>query len=261
MAKKQSTASPDILTYDEESIVRLEPMEHIRTRPGMYVGGTDIRALHHLIYEVVDNSIDEALAGRCDRINVTLYDDSVVKVTDNGVGIPVGIHKTEGISTLEMVMTQVGTGAKFGHSAYKVSGGLHGVGVSAVNALSAQAKVMVFRDGYVWEQTYEMGRPTSEVLKIRPMKKEESTGTHTTFVPDYTILDRNDFNFNTLAQRFREMAYVTRKVSITLRDERVKPIPREVTFYFEGGLRSFVRYLNRNRKPLHDPVYGERDRR
>ncbi len=245
--------------YTEDDIVRLNPIEHIRLRPGMYVGGTDIRALHHLIYEVVDNSIDEALAGRCDRIMVTLYDDNVVSVADNGAGIPVGIHKVEGISTLEMVMTQVGTGGKFDNNAYKVSGGLHGVGVSAVNALSSDAKVEVFRNGYMWRQSYREGMATGPVEQIRPMEPDETTGTTTTFIPDFTVMDRNEFNFNTLAQRFREMAFVTRRVSITLRDERIKPIARELTYYFEGGLHSFVRYLNRNRKPLHEPVYGERD--
>jgi DNA gyrase subunit B len=245
--------------YNEESIVELNPMEHIRKRPAMYVGGTDLRALHHLIYEVVDNSIDEVLAGRCDRIMVTLYDDNVVSVEDNGAGIPVGVHKTKGISTLQMVMTQVGTGGKFDNNAYKVSGGLHGVGVSAVNALSAQAKVEVYRNGYLWEQTYAAGLPTSEVVRVRKLKTDEGTGTRTTFIPDFTVMDPNEFNFDMLAQRFREMAFVTRRVSLTLRDERVKPIPREITYYFEGGLRSFVSYLNRNRKPLHDPVYGERE--
>lgn len=243
----------------EDNIQELDPIEHVRKRPGMYVGGTDSRALHHLIYEVVDNSIDEALAGRCDHIEVVLYDDNVVTVRDNGGGIPVGIHSKARISTLQLVMTKIGAGGKFDNSAYKVSGGLHGVGVSAVNALSAQAQVDVFRDGYLWRQTYAMGIPTSEVVKVRPMEDGETTGTWTTFVPDFTIMDKNDFNFAVLAQRFREMAFVTRRVTISLRDERVKPIPREVTYYFEGGLRSFVLFLNRNRKPLHDPVYGERD--
>lgn len=259
MTDLQSTGPQLPPTYDEQSIVSLKPMEHIRKRPGMYVGGTDLRALHHLIYEVVDNSIDEALAGRCDRIMVTLHDDNIVSVTDNGVGIPVGIHKQEGVSSLELVMTRVGTGAKFDSNAYKVSGGLHGVGVSAVNALSAQAKVEVFRDGHLWEQTYQIGTPTSEVVKVRKLEPGEPTGTRTTFVPDYTIMEPNEFNYNMLAQRFREMAFVTRKVTITLRDERVKPIPREVTYYFEGGLRSFVSHLNRNRRPLHDVLHGERE--
>src|SRR5690606_1902922 len=245
--------------YTEENIKALKPMEHIRLRPGMYVGGTDIRALHHLIYEVVDNAIDEALAGRCDRVVVTLHDDHMVSVADNGVGIPVGVHKEEGISTLQMVMTQVGTGAKFDGQAYKVSGGLHGVGVSAVNALSSYFRSQVYRDGYLWEQTYEAGKPTSKVRKVRPLEPGEGTGTVQSFIPDFTIMEKHEFDYATLEKRFREMAFVTRRVTITLRDERVRPIPKETTFYFEGGLRSFVRYLNQNRGALHEPVYAERD--
>src|SRR5664279_251584 len=164
------------VAYNEETIIKLKPMEHVRLRPGMYVGGTDARALHHLIYEVVDNSIDEALAGRCDHIAITLYDDNVVAVTDNGVGIPVGIHKEEGVSTLQMVMTEIGTGGKFNNSAYKVSGGLHGVGVSAVNALSEELTATVFRDGKVWQQTYHAGKPVAPVAPIRALDPGEGTG-------------------------------------------------------------------------------------
>lgn len=245
--------------YDESSIVKLNPMEHIRLRPGMYIGGTDVRALHHLIYEIVDNSVDEALAGRCDHIWVTLYDDNVVSVADNGSGIPVGIHKESGVSTLQMVLTEVGTGGKFNNSAYKVSGGLHGVGAAAVNAVSEEMLAEVFRDGYVWSQSYKIGKPTTEVKRIRPLEPGETAGTRITFRPDFTVLEPNDFSFATLEKRFQEMAFVTRKLTITLRDERVKPVPSELTFYFEGGLRSFVRDLNRNRKPLHEPVYADRE--
>jgi len=255
----KDVAPPKNDQYTEDNITFLDPMEHIRRRPGMYVGGTDIRALHHLIYEVVDNSIDEALAGRCDHILVTLNPDGSVTVTDNGVGIPVGMNKELKMSTLEMVMTKVGAGGKFDDSAYKVSGGLHGVGVSAVNALSAQTMVEVFRNGKMYRQTYERGVPTATVEEIRPLEDGEPTGTSTTFLPDFTVMDNNEFNYNTLAQRFREMAFVTRKVTIQLRDERVQPIPREITYYFEGGLKSFVEYLNRNRRALHDAVYGERE--
>jgi len=245
--------------YDEDKVVALKPLEHIRKRPGMYVGGTDERALHHLIYEVVDNSIDEALAGRCDHIVVVLHDDYRVSVSDNGGGIPVGVHKTEGVSTLQVVMTQVGAGAKFDSGAYKVSGGLHGVGVSAVNALSAELVAEVYRDGYQWRQVYHAGIPVAPVERIRPMEEGESTGTTISFVPDFEIMERHEFNFAMLEQRFREMAFVTRRVTITLRDERVKPIAREKTFYFEGGLESFVRYQNRNRRSLHEPMYAERE--
>src|SRR5215475_7756016 len=163
--------------YTEEQIIRLNPMEHVRKRPGMYVGGTDSKALHHLIYEVVDNSIDEALAGRCDHIIVTLYNDNTASVADNGVGIPVGISKQTGVSTLQMVMTEIGTGGKFNNSAYKVSGGLHGVGVSAVNALSETLTATVFRDDKMWEQTYHEGKPEAPVRAIRKLKPEEGTGT------------------------------------------------------------------------------------
>ncbi len=252
MAKQESAAQ-----YTAKDIEHLSPMEHVRRRPGMYVGGTDIRALHHLIYEVVDNSIDEALAGRCDRVVVTLHKDNAVSISDNGAGIPVDTHES-GRSALEVVMTEIGAGGKFGNNAYKVSGGLHGVGVSAVNALSEWLIARVYRDDYVWEQRYERGRVVSAVNKVRPLEPGEETGTTITLKPDFRVMDKNEFNFNTLAQRFREMAFVTRRVTITLRDERERPIPREVTFYFEGGLASFVRYLNRNRKPLHDPIYAER---
>ena len=243
----------------DEDIQYLDPMDHIRKRPGMYVGGTDIRALHHLIYEVVDNSIDEALAGRCDQIMVTLHENNVVSVADNGGGIPVGVNKETGIPTLELVMTKVGAGGKFNSGAYKVSGGLHGVGVSAVNALSSELTARVHRDGHVWEQTYRHGRKTSEIRKLRKLEPGEIPGTVITFVPDFSVIDPNDFHYPTLVQRFREMAFVTRRVTITLRDERVQPFPLETTFYFEGGLRSFVRYLDRNRKALHEPIYAERE--
>jgi DNA gyrase subunit B len=254
MAKDQAAPA-----YDESSIQRLNPREHIRLRPGMYVGGTDIRAMHHLVYEIVDNAVDEALAGRCDQILVTLHDDHRVSVSDNGVGIPVGTHRETGKSTLEMVLTEVGTGGKFNNSAYKVSGGLHGVGAAAVNALSEELVATVYRDGHVWEQSFSAGEPTTKVRKVRALNEGEGTGTVISFKPDFTVLERNDFSYQTLMQRFREMSFVTRRVSITLRDEREKPLPRETTFYFEGGLRSFVRFLNRNRATIHPVVHIERD--
>lgn len=257
MTDKQVTP-PGPQQYTADNIKFLDPMAHVRLRPGMYVGGTDIRALHHLVYEVVDNSIDEALAGRCDRIVVKLHPNHTVTVADNGAGIPVDIQKEVGRPALEVVMTKIGAGGKFDSNAYKVSGGLHGVGVSAVNALSANMQVEVFRDGYLWQQTYQAGVPTSDVIRIRKLEPEEGTGTRTTFVPDFTVMDLNEFSYPTLAQRFREMAFVTRKVTITLRDERVFPA-QEVTYYFEGGLHSMVRYHNRNRKGLHDPVHAERE--
>lgn len=259
MAEKEIVTPPPVQQYTEENITYLEGIEHIRLRPGMYVGGKDIRALHHLIYEVVDNAIDEALAGRCDRIVVTLHANGFVSIRDNGVGIPVGINKKLGISTLEGVMTKVGMGGKFGTGAYKVSGGLHGVGLTAVNALSDELIAEVYRDGFHWRQIYKRGIPQSGVEQVRPLRDDEGTGTVISFRPDFTVLDPNDFSFETLAQRFQEMAFVTRKVFITLRDERQTPIPRETSFYFDGGLRSFVRYLNRYRKPLHDPIYADKE--
>lgn len=255
----RKTATSQVQEYNEASIQALNPMDHVRKRPGMYVGGTDVRALHHLIYEVVDNSIDEALAGRCDQIIVRLHDDNWVSVEDNGAGIPVGIHPEKGIPTLEVVMTQIGAGGKFDNAAYKVSGGLHGVGVSAVNALSEEFIAQIKREGQLWQQVYRRGVPITTVEAIRPLEEDESTGTIQTFRPDFTVMELNEFSYAVLAQRFREMAFVTRKVTLTLRDERVKPFPKEITYYFEGGLRSFVRYLNRNRDALHEPIYADKE--
>ncbi len=241
--------------YDASSIQVLEGLEAVRRRPGMYVGGTDIRALHHLIYEVVDNSIDEALAGACNRINIVIHPDSSVTVEDNGRGIPVDIHPQTGKPALEVVMTTLHAGGKFGGGGYKVSGGLHGVGVSAVNALSEWCEVYVKRDGKLHYQRYERGRPVTPVQVLGKVPKNE-TGTKTTFKFDRDIFKGDiDYKFDVLVQRFREMAFVTRGVTIHFRDERSG---REMTFYFEGGITSFVRYLNRNRKVLHPVVYAEK---
>ena len=258
MAKNQDLFTQQQNGYTAKNIQKLDPREHIRRRPGMYVGGTDVRALHHLIYEVVDNSIDEALAGRCDRIFVTLHDDYRATIRDNGVGIPVDMHES-GKPALELVMTEIGTGGKFDNEVYKVSGGLHGVGVSAVNALSSELTATIYRDGHVWRQSYREGLAVTPVERVRPLRGDEEGGTVIQFAPDFTVMEENPFSFNTLMTRFREMAFVTRKVTITLRDERVKPIPQEMTFYFDGGLRSFVRYLNRNRKAIHSIIHAERD--
>ncbi len=241
--------------YDASSIQVLEGLEAVRRRPGMYVGGTDLRALHHLIYEVVDNSIDEALAGACNRIEVIIHPDSSVTVEDNGRGIPVDIHPQTGRPALEVVMTTLHAGGKFGGGGYKVSGGLHGVGVSAVNALSEWCEVYVKRDGKLHYQRYERGRPVTPVQVLGKVPPKE-TGTRTTFKFDREIFTGNvDYKFETLVQRFREMAFVTRGVTIHFRDERTE---REMTFYFEGGIVAFVRYLNRNRKVLHPVVYAEK---
>lgn len=251
MAKEQPR------TYKAESIQVLEGLEAVRRRPGMYIGGTDIRALHHLVYEVVDNSIDEALAGVCDRIDVTIHKDSSVTVADNGRGIPVEQHPTVKKSALEVVMTMLHAGGKFDGGSYKVSGGLHGVGVSAVNALSEWCKVEVARDGHIYAQSYERGKPTGPVKSVRKMAKDQPTGTRTTFKYDKTIFkEEMDFRFETLIQRFREQAFVTKGVTIHMLDERED---REMTFHFEGGIKSFVRYLNRNREALHPIFHREEE--
>lgn len=243
-------------SYDAKDIQVLEGLEAVRRRPGMYVGGTDIKALHHLIYEVVDNSIDEALAGVCDRIQVIIHPDRSVTVTDNGRGIPVDLHPQLKKPALEVVMTTLHAGGKFGGGSYKVSGGLHGVGVSAVNALSEWCEVRVFRDGKIHFQRYERGYPVAPVKVIGKTSKEEF-GTHTTFKYDPEIFKGDmDFRFDNLTQRFREMAFVTRGVTIYFLDERTD---REMTFYFEGGITSFVRYLNRNREVLHPVVHVEKE--
>ncbi|MCI0610706.1 MAG: DNA topoisomerase (ATP-hydrolyzing) subunit B [Anaerolineae bacterium] len=243
--------------YDAGSIQVLEGLEAVRKRPGMYVGGTDIKALHHLVYEVVDNAVDEALAGECTRIDITIHEDSSVSVTDNGRGIPVGTHPTQKKSALEVVMTTLHAGGKFGGGGYKVSGGLHGVGVSAVNALSEWCEVEVRREGGIYFQRYERGYPKAPVKMIGKTKADD-TGTKVTFKFDPQIFkeDNIDYRFDTLLQRFREMAFVTRGVTIHFLDERTE---RQMTFYFEGGITSFVRYLNRNRENLHSVVHVEKD--
>ena len=252
MAEKKNSTK-----YDAGSIQVLEGLEAVRKRPGMYVGGTDIKALHHLVYEVVDNAIDEALAGVCNRIDITIHKDSSVTVNDNGRGIPVGMHPTMKKSALEVVMTTLHAGGKFGGGGYKVSGGLHGVGVSAVNALSEWCEVEVRRDGGVHFQRYERGYPKAAVKATGKMKSGEETGTQVKFKFDPQIFKEDiDYRFDTLVQRFREMAFVTRGVTIRFSDERND---REMTFYFEGGITSFVRYLNRNRETLHPVVHVEKD--
>ncbi len=244
------------ISYEAKDIQVLEGLEAVRRRPGMYVGGTDIKALHHLVYEVVDNSIDEALAGVCDRIEIIIHPDSSVTVSDNGRGIPVDIHPQLKKPALEVVMTVLHAGGKFGGGGYKVSGGLHGVGVSAVNALSEWCEVEVRREGKVHSQRYERGYPQGPVEVIGKVPESE-TGTRTTFKFDPEIFKGEvEYRFETLVQRFREMAFVTRGVTICLQDERSN---REMTFYFEGGITSFVRYLNRNRAVLHPVVHVEKE--
>jgi DNA gyrase subunit B len=253
---KDRLATPAAGDYDEDSIQVLEGLEAVRKRPGMYIGSTDIRGLHKLIGEVVDNSVDEAMAGRCDTISVTINPDGSVTVQDNGVGIPVGIHRQTGKSTLETVMTVLHAGGKFGGSGYKVASGLHGVGVSAVNALSERLRVDVEREGKLYRQEYERGEPTGPVKELG---KSERHGTTTTFLADDSIFHTLDYSFDTLAQRLRELAYLTKGLTITLRDLRGDdPLGRELTFYFEGGILSYLRHLNKNRQVIHRPFYVER---
>jgi DNA gyrase subunit B len=256
MEKGKNQTTNQVERYDAADVQVLEGLEAVRRRPGMYVGGTDARALHHLVYEVVDNAVDEALAGACDRIEVTIHSDSSVTVTDNGRGIPTALHPEKKVSALELVLTTLHAGAKFGGSGYKVSGGLHGVGVSAVNALSEWMEAVVDdpRDGRRHHQRYERGVP---VKPVGDTGKAKGQGTQITFRFDPTIFKDVDFRFETLTQRMREMAFITRGVTIRLVDEREQPVPRQMAFYFEGGVESFVRYLNRNRDALHDVVYAE----
>src|SRR6266496_871885 len=231
--------------YGEQNIQILEGLEAVRVRPGMYIGATDQRGLHHLIYEVVDNSVDEVMAGFADTVKVTIHADSSVTIEDNGRGIPVEEHhQRPGISTLEVVMTILHAGGKFGGGGYQISSGLHGVGVSVVNALSEWCQVDVKRDGRLWRQRYEKGIPVTRLVDVGPA---EGTGTITSFLPDLTVMETRDYSFDILPQRFREMAYLNRGMTIVLIDERTD---REATFYFEGGLISFVRYLNKNRNTL-----------
>ncbi len=239
--------------YTAASIQVLEGLEAVRRRPGMYIGSTDERGLHHLVWEVVDNSIDEAMAGHATTIRVTVRQDGTVEVVDDGRGVPVGKHST-GKDALEVVHTVLHAGGKFGGGGYKVSGGLHGVGVSVVNALSEWMRVESARDGSVWAQEYERGKPLGPVKRISP--QGDRRGTTTRFRADPKMFETIDYSFDLISQRLRESAYLTKGVWITLLDERVD---RERSFYFEGGLVSFVRHLNRNKEVLHSrPIYCEK---
>jgi DNA gyrase subunit B len=245
-------------SYDAQDITVLEGLEAVRRRPGMYIGSTGLRGLHHLVYEVVDNSVDEALAGHCDHVEVTIHPNNSVCVRDNGRGIPVAKMEKEKLSALEVVMTVLHAGGKFGEGGgYKVSGGLHGVGVSVVNALSEHVEVEVRRDGYVWTQAYERGKPLSEVKRGEPTKE---TGTKTTFLPDADIFETLDLDFTTLEERMRDTAFLTRGLRIVLVDKRGEGHRAE--FHYEGGIVDFVKYLNRNKDPLTNKVIsfeGESD--
>ena len=239
--------------YNAESIQVLEGLDPVRRRPGMFIGSTDVRGLHHLVWEVVDNSIDEAMAGYATYVEARILEDGSVRVTDDGRGVPVGRHPS-GKDALEIVHTVLHAGSKFGGGGYKVSGGLHGVGVSVVNALSISLRVETARDGAVWAQEYSRGVPTSPVRKLGP--QGDRKGTTTTFLADPEVFETIEFNFDTIAQRLRESAYLNKGLWIRLIDDRAE---RERSFYFEGGLVSFVRHLNRNKEALHSrPIYVER---
>ncbi len=253
-------ASAASRAYTAKGIQVLKGLEAVRRRPAMYIGDTGLRGLHHLVYEVVDNSIDEAMAGYCSRIEVVLGADDTVRVTDDGRGIPVDMHKTEGKPALEVVMTSLHAGGKFDKSSYKVSGGLHGVGVSCVNALSLWLKAEVHREGRIWFQEYRRGLPVAPMSDIGASDRDR-TGTTITFLPDPEIFPERVFSFDTLKSRVRELAFLNKGVSITLRDER-EGREQEKTFLYEGGIVEYVRWLNESRSVIcGDPIYiaDERD--
>ena len=237
--------------YSADSIQALEGMEHVRMRPSMYIGDVGVRGLHHLVYEVVDNSIDEAMGGHCDTISVTINEDNSVTVEDNGRGIPVDIHKKEGVSALEVVMTKIGAGGKFDKDSYKVSGGLHGVGVSVVNALSNHMKSTVFRDGKIYEQEYERGKA---LYPVKQIGETEKRGTRQTFYPDDTIFTQTtEFSYDTLSARMRELSFLNKGITITFTDRRVKDEKGEFlseVFHSDEGLKEYIRFLDGNREPI-----------
>ncbi|MDA9760387.1 DNA topoisomerase (ATP-hydrolyzing) subunit B [Flavobacteriaceae bacterium] len=241
--------------YSADSIQALEGMEHVRMRPSMYIGDVGVRGLHHLVYEVIDNSIDEALAGHCDKITVTINEDNSITTEDNGRGIPVGLHKKEGVSALEVVMTKIGAGGKFDKDSYKVSGGLHGVGVSCVNALSSNLKATVYREGKIWEQEYERGKA---MYPVKSTGTTDKRGTIVTFKPDSQIFTQTlEYNYETLSSRMRELAYLNKGITVVIVDKREKDEKGEFvseTFFSEEGLSEFIKYLDETREPIMKSV-------
>ncbi|PIR18314.1 MAG: DNA topoisomerase (ATP-hydrolyzing) subunit B [Deltaproteobacteria bacterium CG11_big_fil_rev_8_21_14_0_20_49_13] len=262
MAKKEEkyeitsdTAVKKGHSYDASSIKVLEGLDAVRKRPAMYIGSTGVAGLHHLVYELVDNSIDEALAGYCDKVDITIHIDNSVTVEDNGRGIPVDMHETEKVSAAEVVMTKLHAGGKFEHSAYKVSGGLHGVGASVVNALSEKYHLEIRRDGKLYEQSYKRGTPTGP---LKAVGKADRTGTKATFKPDVEIFEITEYNFDTLSQRLREVAFLNKGIKISITDERSE---KKHDFCYDGGIKSFVEHLNQKKTPLHnDVIYFESEK-
>src|SRR5690554_3466869 len=245
MSEEQKKAS-----YGADQIQALEGMEHVRMRPSMYIGDIGVRGLHHLVYEVVDNSIDEAMANHCDTIEVWINEDNSISVKDNGRGIPVDIHKKEGVSALEVVMTKIGAGGKFDKDSYKVSGGLHGVGVSVVNALSEKLTATVYRDGKIWQQEYERGKA---IHPVKTIGESEDRGTKVTFKPDSDIFQNVEYNYDTLASRLRELSFLNKGLAIYLTDKRNKDEKGEFIsekFFSEEGLKEYIRFLDGNREPI-----------
>lgn len=256
MSERENMDKEQIQEYGADQIQILEGLEAVRKRPGMYIGSTSIRGLHHLVYEIVDNSVDEALAGYCNTIKVMINSDNSITVIDNGRGIPVGINHKSGLPAVEVVFTILHAGGKFGGGGYKVSGGLHGVGASVVNALSEWLEVTIYSEGKIYRQRYERGN-VSYKLKVIGECPLEKTGTTVSFLPDKEIFEETVFDFNTLKHRLREMAFLTKNIKIVLRDDRNKE-PVEKTFHYEGGIKEFVTYLNKGKTPIYpDVVYAE----
>ncbi|MFA6600607.1 MAG: ATP-binding protein, partial [Candidatus Omnitrophota bacterium] len=248
----EKAGASDAHKYDATKIQVLEGIDAVRKRPGMYIGDTTPRGLHHLVYEVVDNSIDEALAGFAKEIEVVIQSDGSVAVTDDGRGIPVDMHKTQKKSALEVVMTTLHAGGKFDNKAYRVSGGLHGVGVSVTNALSEWCEVRVKRDSKVYRQSYERGKVAS---KVEVVGKASGTGTTVTFLADKQIFESIDFSYDTLSNRLRELAFLNKGIRILIRDERNKKDIKEHVFLYKGGIAEFIQYINRNKNPLHKKIF------